>query len=183
MGQDLPVTSYALLGLLTFGDELTGYELKQRADRTLRFYWVSPAMSQVYSELTRLKERGLVLARTGGDTTTYRISARGRSALEEWMRESEPGFSVLKHPVALRLLFGHVVDPATTIAMLKAHVSALDAERAALLEVREGLRGADAPGQPFRHPSLVADWGLDYLDNERRIVTSLIERLQEEGDG
>ena len=46
MGQDLPVTSYALLGLLTFGDELTGYELKQRADATLRFYWVSPAMSQ-----------------------------------------------------------------------------------------------------------------------------------------
>ena len=29
MSQDLPVTSYALLGLLTFGDELTGYELKQ----------------------------------------------------------------------------------------------------------------------------------------------------------
>lgn len=183
MGQDLPVTSYALLGLLTFGDELTGYELKQRADRTLRFYWVSPAMSQVYSELARLKERGLVLAHAGGDTTTYQISPQGRSALEEWMRESEPGFSVLKHPVALRLLLGHVVDPATTIAMLEAHVSALDAERAALLEVREGLRGADAPGQPFRHPSLVADWGLDYLDNERRIVATLIERLQEEGDG
>lgn len=182
MGQELPVTSYALLGLLTFGDELTGYELKQRADRTLRFYWVSPAMSQVYSELTRLKERGLVLARASDDTTTYQISAQGRSALEEWMRESEPGFSVLKHPVALRLLLGHVVDPATTIAMLEAHVSALDAERAALLEVREGLRGADAPGQPFRHPSLVADWGLDYFDSERRIVTTLIERLQEEGD-
>lgn len=182
MGQELPVTSYALLGLLTFGDELTGYELKQRADRTLRFYWVSPAMSQVYSELTRLKERGLVVARAYDDTTTYQISARGRSALEEWMRETEPGFPVLKHPVALRLLLGHVVDPATTIAMLEAHVSALDAERAALLEVREGLRGADAPGQPFRHPSLVADWGLDYLDSERRIVTNLIKRLKEEGD-
>jgi DNA-binding PadR family transcriptional regulator len=183
MGQELPVTSYALLGLLTFGDELTGYELKQRADRTLRFYWVSPAMSQVYSELTRLKERGLVVARASDDTTTYRISAEGRSALEEWMRESEPGFSVLKHPVALRLLLGHVVDKATTIAMLEAHVSALEEERAALLEVREGLRGTDAPGQPFRHPSLVADWGLEYLESERRIVTTLIERLQEEGDG
>jgi hypothetical protein len=28
----------------------------------------------------------------------------------------------------------------------------------------------------------VADWGLDYFDNERRIVTSLISRLREEGD-
>jgi hypothetical protein len=38
MSQDIPVTGYAILGLLTFGDELTGYEVKQRADRTLRFY-------------------------------------------------------------------------------------------------------------------------------------------------
>ena len=51
---DLPITSYALLGLLTFGDELTGYELKQRADSTMRFYWTAPAMSQVYTELDRL---------------------------------------------------------------------------------------------------------------------------------
>ena len=191
----LPVTAYALLGLLTFGDELTGYELKQRADATLRFYWVSPAMSQVYSELARLTERGLVLTRSrrsasqgrsGGvetaGSTTYRLSAKGRRALEAWMRGTEPGFSVLKHPVALRLLLGHVVDPGTTIAMLEAHVEALDAEREALQRVREGLRGSDAPGQAFRHPSLVADWGLDYFDNERRIVTSLITRLREEGD-
>lgn len=181
MGQDLPVTSYALLGLLTFGDELTGYELKQRADATLRFYWVSPAMSQVYSELSRLTERGLVLTRGGGDrSTTYRLSAKGRRELEAWMRGTEPGFSVLKHPVALRLLLGHVVDTPATIAMLEAHVAALDAERAALLQVREGLRGSDAPGQRFRNPGLVADWGLDYFENERRIVTTLIERLREE---
>ncbi len=54
MSQDIPVTGYAILGLLTFGDELTGYEIKQRADVTLRFYWVSPAMSQIYTELRRL---------------------------------------------------------------------------------------------------------------------------------
>ena len=154
MGQDLPVTSYALLGLLTFGDELTGYELKQRADATLRFYWVSPAMSQVYSELARLTERGLVLTRGGGDrSTTYRLSAQGRRALETWMRETEPGFSVLKHPVALRLLLGHVVDPATTIAMLEAHVEALDAERAALVAgARRPARRATRPGSASGTP-------------------------------
>ena len=84
MSQDLPVTSYALLGLLTFGDDLTGYELKQRADRTLRYYWVAPAMSQVYSELDRLTEHGLVRARDAGPnkrSTKYRITARGRRAL------------------------------------------------------------------------------------------------------
>jgi len=174
------MTSYALLGLLTFGDELTGYELKQRADNTLRFYWVSPAMSQVYKELGRLADHGLVSPSDDERGTTYSITSAGRSALEAWMRETEPGFSVLKHPVALRLLLGHVVDPVSTVAMLRKHLEALDRERGALIEVRERLRGADAPGQTFRHPSLVADWGLDYFAHERVIVEDLIRRISDD---
>src|SRR4051812_50194201 len=81
---DLPVTAYALLGLLTFGDELTGYELKQRADNTLRFYWVAPAMSQIYTELGRLTEHGYVEAVTshgqGRRTTAYGITPAGGGA-------------------------------------------------------------------------------------------------------
>lgn len=182
MGQDLPITSYALLGLLTFGDELTGYELKQRADATLRFYWVSPAMSQVYSELNRLRDRGFVAATEAqdGSPTTYRLSNSGKQALEDWMRASTPGFPVLKHPVALRLLLGHVIDPAGAISMLRTHLDALAAERTALAEVHDSLRGRDGPGEPFRYPSLVADWGLEYFDNEARIVSDLIARLESE---
>jgi DNA-binding PadR family transcriptional regulator len=178
-GRDqLPVTSYALLGLLTFGDELTGYELKQRADRTLRFYWVSPAMSQVYSELGRLTELGLVARNEEDRGTRYGITPAGRDALKDWMTGTAAGFPVLKHPVALRLLLGHVVDPETTIAMLRDHLDALDAERAALLDVRTSLKGADGPGEPFRYPSIVADWGLDYFDHERRIIEDLVQRLE-----
>lgn len=185
MGQDLPVTSFALLGLFAFGSDnnpqrLTGYELKQMADATLRFYWVSPAMSQVYKELGRLADQGLVSPRDDERGTTYSITTAGRTALETWLRESEPGFSVLKHPIALRLLLGHVVDPSDTIAMLRKHLGALDREREALLEVRERLRGSDAPGQTFRHPSLVADWGLEYFAHERVIIEDLIQRVTED---
>ena len=185
MGQDLPVTSFALLGLFTFGEHdrpqrLTGYELKQLADATLRFYWVSPAMSQVYKELARLAEHGLVSPSDDERGTTYSITSTGRSALEAWMRETEPGFPVLKHPIALRLLLAHVVDASDTLAMLSAHLDSLDRERAALVEVRESLRGGDGPGQTFRHPSLVADWGLDYFAHERAIVEDLIRRITED---
>ena len=65
--------------------------------------------------------------------------------------------------------------------MLRDHVRALEKERDALVEVRESLRGADSPGEVFRHPSLVADWGLDYFENESRIVGDLIRRLEEDG--
>lgn len=138
-------------------------------------------MSQVYSELARLTKRGLVIASGEGRGTTYTISGPGRDALVAWMGDSAPGFPVLKHPVALRLLLGHMVDRETTLDMLREHVRALAAERDALVEVRESLRGGDGPGEVFRHPSLVADWGLDYFENESRIVGDLIRRLEEEG--
>jgi len=179
MGQELPITSYALLGLLTFGDELTGYELKQRADATLRFYWVSPAMSQVYSELNRLTELGLVARSGEGRGTRHRITDEGRLALKGWMSDTPAGFPVLKHPVALRLLLGHVVDPATTVGMLRDHVKALGEEREALEEVRRSLVGRDSPGQPFHYPSLVADWGLAYFAHEQQIMADLLRRLED----
>ncbi len=184
MGQDLPrdlpVTAYALLGLLSFGDSLTGYELKQRADRTLRFYWVSPAMSQVYSELDRLHEHGLVRRDGDGRTSSYSLTRSGRTTLERWLRETPVGFPVLKHPVALRLLLGALVEPAATAAMLRDHLTALDEERAALEQVRTSLDGRDRPGDAFRYPALVADWGLSYFAHERTIIEDLLRRIEAE---
>jgi len=183
MSQDIPVTGYAILGLLTFGDELTGYEIKQRADITLRFYWVSPAMSQIYTELRRLTDRGYVRADArqdgGREVTSYAITDAGQAALRGWMDGTPAGFPVLKHTVLLRLLIGHATEPEGTRQMLHDYLGELEAARQDLGEVREALRGADQPGEPFRFPSLVADWGLDYFAAEarhaRRALTSLGE--------
>jgi DNA-binding PadR family transcriptional regulator len=179
----LPVTSYALLGLLTFGDELTGYELKQRADNTLRFYWVAPAMSQIYSELGRLAEHGLVASTTSQGlarrTTTYRITPAGEASLRAWMAEEPVSFPVLKHPVLLRLLIGHAGDPGRIRAMLEEYVGQLAEALTDLHAVRESLRGADAPGEAFHYPSVVADWGLDYFAAETRHTRTALDRLDE----
>src|SRR5215213_2983491 len=178
---DLPMTAYALLGLLTFGDELTGYELKQRADKTLRFYWVAPAMSQVYTELGRLTEHGYVepLTSEGGGrrTTTYRITRAGEHALHDWIGEAPVGFPTLKHTVLLRLLVGHAADPQRMRDMLEEYLAGLARTRQDLLDVRESLRGADGAGQPFHYPSLVADWGLDYYAAEVRHTRRALARL------
>jgi DNA-binding PadR family transcriptional regulator len=187
MGQDLshdqsralPVTAYALLGLLSFGEPLTGYELKQRADRTLRFYWVSPAMSQVYSELERLHDLGLVRRHGDDRTTSYSLTRRGTTTLRQWLREAPVGFPVLKHPVALRLLLGALMDPESITTMLRDHLVALDEERADLEKVRVSLEGVDHTGDPFRYPALVADWGLSYLGHERTVIEDLLRRIDE----
>jgi DNA-binding PadR family transcriptional regulator len=181
--RDLPVTAYALLGLLTFGDELTGYELKRRADNTLRFYWVAPAMSQIYTELGRLTEHGYVQPATregeGRRTTTYRITVTGARALHEWIGESRVGFPTLKHTVLLRLLIGHASDPDRIRALLEEYVDELASALTDLRQVRDSLRGSDAPGEAFFYPSVVADWGLDYFAAETRHTRRALARLSE----
>lgn len=187
MSQDhrapLPITAYALLGLLTFGDELTGYELKQRADNTLRFYWVAPAMSQIYTELGRLTEHGYVApVASEGDgrrTTSYRITEAGQSALRDWLDGSPVGFPTLKHTVLLRLLIGHATEPERIRAMLEEYVAELATALEDLRGVRDSLRGADGPGEAFHYPSVVADWGLDYFTAETRHTRRALARLSD----
>lgn len=184
MSQDLPITAHAILGLLTFGDELTGYEVKQRADMTLRFYWVAPAMSQVYTELRRLTDHGLLRAATrtdgGRDVTTYAITDAGQQALRTWMETTSAGFPVLKHTVLLRLLIGHATEPERTRQMLRDYIDELGHASADLAGVRESLRGSDQPGEPFRFPSLVADWGLEYFAAEARHARLALASLEDD---
>ncbi len=135
-------------------------------------------MSQIYTELGRLAERGLLCAVDAeGGTTRYRITDRGRDELSAWMRETPAGFPVLKHPVALRLLMGHMVDADTTRSMIEEYVEELAAARRDLAAVRAGLEGRDQPGQPFHHPSIVAEWGLAYFDSETEIAHRTLARL------
>jgi DNA-binding PadR family transcriptional regulator len=175
-------TSYALLSLLAFDAStesvgLTGYELKQRADKTLRFYWVSPAMSQVYSELAKLADLGYVDERARQDgwrvTRHYRITAAGRQALETWLADRPPEFPVLKHSVALRLMMGHLTGAPAMRRMLETYARDIETRRGELAAVRASLGDEDAT----RFPAMVADWGLAYYDAEWAIVTELAERL------
>lgn len=183
---NLSMTSYALLGMLLFDEErassgLTGYELKQLCDRTLRFYWVSPAMSLIYTELDRLTDQGLVTAEdaTEGRRTTrrFRINDDGREQLRSWLESPlEEPFPMLKHPVALRLLMGHLVAPETVIAELDDYLAALERRRGELQAVRDML-GDDVQR---RYPARVAEWGLAYYDAETDIVSRLRQEIEDD---
>jgi len=181
MSSPLSTTSYALLSLLAIdGDSeggLTGYELKQRADRTLRFYWVSPAMSQIYTELDRLASHAYVTAKedTSGKRTTkhFRITTAGRGALQTWLRTSDQEFPVLKHPIALRLMLGALMGTDEVMAMLDSYEEALAQRRQELEAVREMLGDRDAVAYPAR----VADWGLAFFESEAATIDRIRDSL------
>jgi DNA-binding PadR family transcriptional regulator len=79
---------YALLCLLFHGPS-TGYNLAARLRLPIGYYWTAQH-SQVYPELARLVDGGLVSYEAGSgpgprEKKTYTITAAGRDALAEWL--------------------------------------------------------------------------------------------------
>jgi DNA-binding PadR family transcriptional regulator len=159
-------TGYALLGLLSFGQELSGYELKRFADSSLRFFWTAPAMSQVYRELERLAEAGYVeqrnVVRDGTRSIrVYRLAAAGEEAVRRWLVEL-PAPPMLKHPVALRVFFGHLLDCDDLRKAVEAHRDWCERMLVDLAEARKEM-GED---RTWLNPALVAEWGHYYYKGE-----------------
>lgn len=181
MRQPVTPTGYTLLGLLSFGRELSGYELKQFADNSLRFFYSSPPMSQVYAEVQRLADAGLVTVREVGprDTKRYRLSDVGREQLVEWLEQVPVESPTLKHQVVLRLFLGHLVDPKVLVAQLEAHRRWCDELVADLVAIQEEL-GEDAGWQ---YAGLAARWGESYYGGERDVADRIAGELQARVDG
>lgn len=133
----LPATSFAVLGLLSFRP-MSGYDLKLYADRSIgHFYW-SPAKSQIYAELRRLKLAGLVTEElveqdSRPDKRVYAITATGRAMLANWVSASSFEQDVFKSTLMLRVFLGRSADPVALINLLQQN---LDFEHDRLAELR-----------------------------------------------
>src|SRR5919202_6846292 len=114
--RNLPALSNAaaaVLGMVSLGAR-SGYEIRRAAELSLRFFWaLSPP--QIYAELGRLEEAGLVAGRDDRQgrrpRRRYELTPRGRSALTRWVRSNGPAPLELRDPLLLRLFFADVVDP------------------------------------------------------------------------
>ena len=119
----LPTTSYAILGLISFG-EMSGYDVKRFADRSIGYFFWSPASSQIYAELRRLRSLGYVREREvqqerRPDKRLYRITRDGEQALQTWLERSDIAPDMSKSPFLLKLFFGRLTPVETLIPQLE----------------------------------------------------------------
>ena len=173
---ELPSTSYALLGLLSFGRELTGYDLKKWADSFLRHFYGSPAMSIIYTELKRLEEHGFVTARdVPTDEVRHKrvdaITPAGRTALASWVRHAPVEAPSLKHSVAFRVLLGDLVEPERLTEIVEEH----KAHTETVLEELRRMEGTTDPG--LAYPRLVIRWSQRDHEHERAAADQLLREL------
>lgn len=177
---NLPPTSWAVLGMLSFGEELSGYDLKKWADWSLKFFYWSPSYSQIYGELKRLEKLGYATSRVELTESTrgkrvYAVTGAGMAAVSRWARESPVEPPVLKHGVMLRTWLGHLMAPARLREILEEH-----GEYAEKMSRRAA---ADAEGAAqvaeWAYPELVLRWSARYYEAERELTRQMLADLDE----
>jgi DNA-binding PadR family transcriptional regulator len=119
----LPTTSYIILGLLTF-QEMSGYDLKLLADRSVKYFYWSPTKSQIYSELRRLESHGLVTMREviqerRPDKRIYTITPAGRGAIQQWLAQADVKPDTYKSQLLLKIFFGSMASAPSLISLVE----------------------------------------------------------------
>ena len=180
---NLAATSWALLGMLSYEHELSGYDIRKWIDWSMRFFYGSPAYSQIYSELKKLEQLELVTSRvenTGGtrNRRLYKITDAGLEAVTRWANEAPVDPPVLKHSPLLRVTFGHLTSPTRLKEILQEHVAYADEmERKAAKDAK--WSGAD-PSWAYARVAL--QWAERYYANERELAMKMIKELDEAED-
>lgn len=160
----MTTTEYAVLGLLARGGELSGYDLRKRAERSIGYFW-SPARSQIYAILPRLVERGFATRRDvtqsdRPDKQLYRLTAAGRSALREWLDAGPVEPPPDRNPLLLKVFFGQHGSPDA----LRDQVRERRREAVALRSDLEAIDGSSGGRDKDFFPALTRRYGLEYAD-------------------
>jgi DNA-binding PadR family transcriptional regulator len=176
----LAATSWALLGMMSYEEEVSGYDLKKWIDWSVDLYYWSPSYSQIYTELKKLEGLGLVTSRVERDEGTrsrrlYKITPAGMEAVTEWTNYAPLDPPVLKHSVLLRVTFGHLSNPARLKALLQEHVAYAAARHRKAVEDAEGAEAEPA----WAYSVLALRWAAKYYAAEREFALEMIKEIDE----
>ncbi|WP_024794345.1 PadR family transcriptional regulator [Tomitella biformata] len=176
----MPANAWTVLGMLAFGEGLSGYDLKTWADWSLNYFYWSPSFSQVYSELKKLEVLGFVESELDAETDArgrrvYTITPAGTAALRAWARNAEVDQPVLKHPMMVRMWLGHLNEPDRLKEMVREHIVYVEG-------MRDGaaLRAQQTSELPtWEFASMAMRWSARYYQAERDLAEQLLADIEE----
>jgi|GraSoiStandDraft_5_1057265.scaffolds.fasta_scaffold258410_1 PadR family transcriptional regulator, regulatory protein AphA len=169
----LTPTGRVILGMIALGKQ-TGYEIKQLVDRSVRFFWAA-SYGQIYPELRRLEEQGLIAGRSepsgGRARTVYELTEAGRRALEGWLVGDDGVQWELRDEGMLKLFFSDFTDREHRLR----NVRAMREVHQRKLEQLNTLRSGGGPR--YTGPALtlelgigMSEWLIEWCDQaERRL--------------
>jgi DNA-binding PadR family transcriptional regulator len=176
----LAATSRALLCMLSYEEEISGYDLKKWIEWSVDLYYWSPSYSQIYTELKKLEGLGLVTSRVERDEGTrsrrlYKITESGMNAAIEWANDAPVDPPVLKHSVLLRVTFGHLTNPARLKEVLREYAEYAEARQRKAIEDADGAEGEPA----WAYSVLALKWAAKYYAAEREFALEMLKDIDE----
>lgn len=133
-----------ILGLLSH-ESLTGYDLRQIAERSIGNFWTDLSFGQIYPTLRTLEKKGLVSKSVEVDEgrplrKVYSITQQGREELQKWLLKPADT-EIFKLDILLKLYFGASVGVEHSIKKIEEFIGRNEAtlERYAVFE--KSLRG------------------------------------------
>jgi DNA-binding PadR family transcriptional regulator len=147
-GNGLMALRYALLGAIA-EQPRTGYELLKHFEQSLAYAWPA-SHSQIYPELARLRDEGLIEQTGAGarNSKTYAVTGAGLEAVRRWLRETEPDRRV-RSDGALRIFFLWLLEPDEAGAKLSQEGAYWRGQLRELERIRERPRGPGRKEQAF----------------------------------
>ncbi len=170
----LTPTARVILGLLAYKAR-TGYDIKQVTDRSTKFFW-GASYGQIYPELRRLEEAGLVRSREAprGEVRRrlYSVTPKGRKALADWLSEPYSHYDIRDEGL-LRLFFADLLPPERVPELLRRRREWYEESAALFRRLGEELGpidDADPSGHVLRYGIELMDWNAAWWgDLERRL--------------
>jgi PadR family transcriptional regulator AphA len=150
---------FALLGQLARGPQ-TGYGLAKSFASSLSYAW-SASRSQIYPELARMLEEGLIRQTASGPrgSKVYETTPKGLSELRHWLRETEPDRGG-RNELLLQIFLLWLLERDEAGAYLRREKELLELE----LEELEAIAEEDDPQTPGEKAAALAlEYGLRAL--------------------
>lgn len=150
---------FALLGLLADGPA-SGYDLTQRFEEGIGSFAWTARHSQIYPELAKLAEAGLVevVSEEARGRRVYEVTPSGRTALREWLLGPTNPSGTVRNAFVLRLFLLSALDRDDAQQLLtevaaysETQIDMLEAEQATIVDA----------GHPSSYgPNVAAQFGI-----------------------
>jgi DNA-binding PadR family transcriptional regulator len=167
---------YALLGLLSHR-RASGYDLLQTFRTTLANVWPA-TQSQIYTELTKLADAGLLAVSEEGPRgrKEYALTEAGLAELRHWMAEIEP-VAPTRDEVLLRVFFLGVLSHEQAAGFLGGIHERASASASELEELEKSVDWDDS--DLSRYGRMALEWGKRMAAMRREWAAWSLEQLND----
>jgi PadR family transcriptional regulator, regulatory protein AphA len=169
----LTPTARVILGFLRLGMR-TGYEIKQGSDVSTKYFW-GASYGQIYPELRRLEDAGLVRSneepRGAVRRRVYTLTPAGERAVSDWLLEPREQFE-LRDEGLLKLLFGELVTREQLLELVRRRRAWYELSAREFRDIGERLGPNDNPSAE------VLRYGIDWMEWSGEWFAALEERLK-----